>query len=79
MFKAIADPADNEVRSAIRFSNAWNVNSAEIHCQLVEIYVENVMSGKMGRKWARQFNDGHTNVHDDIRNGQPFVVRDGLD
>ncbi|GBN96509.1 hypothetical protein AVEN_84905-1 [Araneus ventricosus] len=78
MFKTIADPADCEVRSVIRFLNAKNVKPAEIHRQLVEIYGENVMTDGMVRKWVRQFNDGRTNVHDEARSGRPSVVNDGL-
>ncbi|GBM93947.1 hypothetical protein AVEN_66608-1 [Araneus ventricosus] len=78
MFKTIADPADCEVCSVIRFLNAYNVKQAEIHRRLVEIYGENVMTDGMVRKWVRQFNDGRTNVHDGARSGRPFVVDDGL-
>ncbi|GBM34349.1 hypothetical protein AVEN_211886-1 [Araneus ventricosus] len=78
MFKTIADPADREVRSVIRFLNANNVKQAEINRQLVEIYGENVMTDGMVRKWVRQFNDGRTNVHDEARSGRPSVVNDGL-
>ncbi|GBL93465.1 hypothetical protein AVEN_59668-1 [Araneus ventricosus] len=78
MFKTIADPADCEVRSVIRFLNANNVKPAEIHRQLVEIYGENVITDRMVRKWVRQFNDGCTNVHDEARSGRPSVVNDGL-
>ncbi|GBN51456.1 hypothetical protein AVEN_106234-1 [Araneus ventricosus] len=78
MFKTIADPADCEVRSVIRFLNAINVEQAEIHRQLVEIYSENVMTDGMVRKWVRQFNDGRTNVHDEARSGRPSVISDGL-
>ncbi|GBN54975.1 hypothetical protein AVEN_261493-1 [Araneus ventricosus] len=78
MFKTIADPADCEVRSVIRFLNANNVKQTEIHRQLVEIYGENVMTDGMVRKWVRQFDDGRTNVHDEARSGRPSVVNDGL-
>ncbi|GBN38112.1 hypothetical protein AVEN_100187-1 [Araneus ventricosus] len=78
MFKAIADPADCEVRSVIRLLKAKKVKPAEIHRQLVEFYGENVMTDGMVRKWVRQFNDGRTNVHDEARSGRPFVVNDGL-
>ncbi|GBM80130.1 hypothetical protein AVEN_265372-1 [Araneus ventricosus] len=78
MFKTIADPADCEVRSVIRFLNAKKVKPAEIHHQVVEIYGENVMTDGMVRKWVRQFNDGRTNVHDEARSGRPSVVEDGL-
>ncbi|GBN78920.1 hypothetical protein AVEN_149823-1 [Araneus ventricosus] len=49
MFKTIADPADCEVRSVIRFLNAKKVKPAEIHRQLVEVYGENVMTDGMER------------------------------
>ncbi|GBN05015.1 hypothetical protein AVEN_164093-1 [Araneus ventricosus] len=78
MFKTIADPADCEVRSVIRFLNAKNVKQAEIHRQVVEIYGEDVITDRMVRKWVRQFNDGRTNVHDEARSGRPSVVNDGL-
>ncbi|GBN84634.1 hypothetical protein AVEN_202995-1 [Araneus ventricosus] len=78
MFQTIADPADCEVRSVIRFSNAKKVKPAEINRQLVEIYGENVMTDGMVRKWVRQFYDGRTNDHDEARSGRPSVVSDGL-
>ncbi|GBM52236.1 hypothetical protein AVEN_31053-1 [Araneus ventricosus] len=78
MFKTVADPADCEVRSVIRFLNAKNVKPAEIPRQLAEIYGENVMTDGMVRRWVRQFNDGRTNVHDEARSGRPSVVNDGL-
>ncbi|GBO44896.1 hypothetical protein AVEN_26453-1 [Araneus ventricosus] len=78
MFKTIADPADCEVRSVIRFLNAKKVEPAEIHRQLVEIYGKNVMTDGMVRKCVRQFNDGRTNVHDEARSGRPSVINDGL-
>ncbi|GBN45960.1 hypothetical protein AVEN_111483-1 [Araneus ventricosus] len=78
MFKTIADPADCEMRSVIRFLNAKKVKPAESHPQLVEIYGENVMTDGMVRKCVRQFNDGSINVHDKARSGRPFVVNDGL-
>ncbi|GBM96075.1 hypothetical protein AVEN_112694-1 [Araneus ventricosus] len=78
MFKTIADPADCEVRSVIRFLNPNNVKQSEINRQLIEIYGENVMTDGMVRKWVRPFNDGRTNVHDEARSGQHSVVSDDL-
>ncbi|GBL86595.1 hypothetical protein AVEN_194845-1 [Araneus ventricosus] len=78
MFKTIADPADCEVRSVIRFLNAKKVKPAEIDRQLVKIYGENVMTDGIVRNWVRQFNDGRTNVHDEARSGRSSVVNDGL-
>jgi hypothetical protein len=67
MFKTIERPADCEVRSVIRFLNARNVKPADIHRQIrvCEVYGENAMSDGMVRKWVRQFNEGHENVHDE--------------
>ena len=44
MFKIIKRPADCEIRFVIRFLNARNVNPADIHHQICEVYSENVMS-----------------------------------
>jgi hypothetical protein len=33
------------------------------------------MSDGMLRKWVRKFIEGHDNVHDEPRSGQPSVVR----
>ncbi|GBO10781.1 hypothetical protein AVEN_51668-1 [Araneus ventricosus] len=77
MFKTIADPADCEVCSVIRFLNAKNFQPAEIHHLLVEIYGENVMTGEMVRKCVRHFNDGCTNVHDKAQSVRLSVVNDG--
>ncbi|GBN85665.1 hypothetical protein AVEN_216963-1 [Araneus ventricosus] len=74
MFKTIADLADCEVRSVMRFLNAKKVKPAEIHRQLVEIYGENIMTDGKVRKWVGQFNDGRTNVHDEARSGRASVV-----
>ncbi|GBM51738.1 hypothetical protein AVEN_267115-1 [Araneus ventricosus] len=78
MFKTIADPADCEVRSVVRFLNAKKVKPTKIYLQLVEIYGENVMTDGMVRKWVREFNDGRTNVQDEARSGRPSIVNDGL-
>ncbi|GFW45586.1 TIL domain-containing protein [Trichonephila clavipes] len=63
----IAYLTDCEENSVIRFLflNAKNVKPVEIHCQLVEVYDENVTSDEMVRMWERHFNDGCTNVHDE--------------
>jgi hypothetical protein len=78
MFKTIERPADCEVRSVIRFLNAINVKPADIHRQICEACGENAMSDGMVRKWAREFNEGRENVHDEARSGQPSVVNDDL-
>jgi hypothetical protein len=78
MFKTIERPADYEIRSVIRFLNARNVNLADIHRQICEVYGENATSDGMVRKWVRQFNEGRKNVHDEARSGRPSVVNDDL-
>ncbi|GBN92970.1 hypothetical protein AVEN_58675-1 [Araneus ventricosus] len=71
----IADPADCEVRCVIQFLNSKNVKPAEIHCQLVEVYGENLMTDGMVRKWVRQFNNGRTNVYDEARSHSAGVTQ----
>jgi transposase len=51
---------------------------ADIHRQLCEVYGEYAMSDSMIRRWARHFNEGRENVHDDPRSGRPSVVNEGL-
>jgi hypothetical protein len=51
---------------------------ADIHRQLYEVYGEHAMSYSMVRRWARHFNEGHNNVHDDPRSGQLSVVNEDL-
>lgn len=43
MFQTISGPADCEVHSVIRFLNARNMNPAETHRQLREVYGEKVI------------------------------------
>ncbi|GFS59451.1 HTH_48 domain-containing protein [Trichonephila clavipes] len=59
MLRTIADPADCEMCSVLRFLSKKNVKPVEIHLQLVEIYRENVMNEELRRKEY-----GRTNVHD---------------
>ena len=78
MFKTIERPADIEIRSIIRFLNARNMRASGIHCQICEVYGENVMTDGMVRKWVRMFNEGRENVHDEARSGRPSLVNDDL-
>jgi hypothetical protein len=78
MFKKIEKPAASEMRSVIRFWNARNMKPAGIHCQLCEVYREYAMSDSMVRRWARHFNEGCENVHDDLRSGQRFVANEDV-
>jgi transposase len=51
---------------------------AEIHCQLYDVYGEHAMSSPVVHRWVRLFNEGHENVHDDQRSGQPSVVNEDM-
>jgi len=76
MFKTIEGVAGCEIRYVIRFLNARNVLPSEIHHQICHVYGDNVMSDGMVRKWARMFNEGRENVHDEARSGRPSLVND---
>jgi len=54
------------VRSVIRFLNAKCERPAEIHKQIVVVY-GNVMNRKNVTKWCREFSEGRTDVHDEVR------------
>jgi len=78
MFKTIEGAADCEIRSVIRFLNAGNVISSEIHHQICQVYSDNAMSDGMVRKWVRMFSEGRENVHVEARSGRPSLVNDDL-
>ena len=73
------NPADCEVHVVIRVLNAKNVHPTEIHQQLVEVYVDNVMNDGNMHKRCRLFNEGRTNVHyKDRSERQPTVIIEDL-
>jgi len=78
MFKTIEGAADCEIRSAIRFLNARNVITSEIHHQICQVIGDNAMSDGMVRKCVRMFSEGRENVHDEARSGRPSLVNDDL-
>jgi hypothetical protein len=78
MFRKIEKSAAREMPSVIHFLNARNMKPADIHRQLCEVYGEHAMSYSMVRKWARHFNEGPKNMHDDPRSGRPSVVNEDL-
>jgi hypothetical protein len=54
MMWALADsPASCELRAVIRFLHARNLSAVEIHCELCEVYGQNVMSEGTVRQWHR--------------------------
>jgi hypothetical protein len=60
----ISNPAGCEVRGVIRFLQAENVRTCEIHQRLVAVYGEHVMNAASVRKWCIIFTNGRTDVHD---------------
>jgi len=42
------------------------------------VYGDNAMSDGIVTKWARMFNEGRENVHDEARSGRPSLVNDDL-
>jgi len=76
MFKTIEGAADREMRSAIRFSKAWNVLPSGIHHQICQVYGDNAMSDGMVRKWVRMFNEGREKVHDGACRGRSSLMND---
>jgi len=78
MAKRIENPADGEIRAVIRFLQAKNIQPADIHRQVCEVYGEGAMGDSMVRRWCRQFESGRDNVHDDKRSGRPSVVTPDL-
>ena len=69
---------DCEIQSVILFLNARNAKPADIHCQICEVYGENVMSYGLVRKWVRKFKEYRDNVHDEPRSGPSSLVSDDL-
>ncbi|GFG28900.1 hypothetical protein Cfor_04398 [Coptotermes formosanus] len=78
MAKRIENPADSEIRAVIRFLQAKNIQPADIHRQVCEVYGEGAMSDSMVRRWCTQYESGRNNVHDDKRSGRPNVVTPDL-
>ncbi len=67
MFKMpllIENPTDSEIRAVIRFLSAKGVKAVEIHCQICEMYRENIKSDRMVHKWVRAYKGGQKNAHD---------------
>ena len=51
---------------------------SEIHHQICQEYVDNVMSDGMVGKWVRMFKEGRENAQDELRSGRPSLVNDDL-
>ena len=55
-----------------------NIQPADIHRQVCEVYGEGAMSDSMVRRWCRQFESGRDKVHDHKCSGRPSVVTPDL-
>jgi hypothetical protein len=71
----IGNMVPQEVHSVIRFLWAEHVSPIKIHCQLIEVYGDGVMSVQHVRNWCREFENGRTNIHNDDRTGWPSTSR----
>jgi len=74
MAKRTENPADCGIRAVIRFPLAKNIQPADIHRQVCEVFGEGAMGDSLVRRWCRQFESGRDNVHDDKRSGRSNVV-----
>jgi hypothetical protein len=64
MAMTLASWSHEEVFSVIQFLWVKHVSPIEIHCQLIEVYGDGIMSVQYVRKGCREFESGHTNIHD---------------
>ena len=71
MAKRIENPADCEIRAVIQILQAKNIQPADIHRQVGEVYGEGAISDSMVRRWCRQSENDRDNVHDSKRSGRP--------
>jgi len=77
MAAPIQSPAQCEMRSITKFLNAEGERPAEIHKQIVAVYI-NVMNRQNVTRWCREFSEGRTGVHDEQRSGRPSLISDDL-
>jgi transposase len=61
-------------RAVVRYEWARGTPGTDIHSCLVEVYVPNIMSMEMVRRWCQQFRDGRTSVLDDVKSGRPATA-----
>ena len=62
----------------IHFLNAKKVKPSEIYQKICEFYEKNAMSDSNVRRWVRQFNEGHDQVHNEEQSGHLSLVTDEL-
>jgi hypothetical protein len=77
MAAPIQSPANYELRSVIKFLKAKGERPAEIHKQIVAVYV-NVVNRQNVTKCCLEFSEGRTDVHDEKRSGTPSLNSDEI-
>lgn len=77
MFKSINNPVDYEIRTATQYLYMRNITPANIFWEISEVCGEKAMRDGM-LKSERQFDEEHSNVHDEQRSGCPSVVNKNL-
>ena len=63
------NPAKLTVSVVLRFLHGKKLSSAEIHRQITEVYVKNVMSDNEARQWCRDFSGDYIKIHDEDCSG----------
>jgi hypothetical protein len=79
MYPANDNLASCKIHAVIHFRHAKHTSPAEIHCELcATVYSQYGISEGTVRQWCRMFEDRWTNVHDEERSGQTYVMSDYL-
>jgi hypothetical protein len=71
------DTTKCEVHSVIQFLNKKGEAPAEVNCQIVSVYGDD-MNRQNVAKWCHEFNTGRRDIHDEQRTGRASLIVDGL-
>ncbi|KAE9543005.1 hypothetical protein AGLY_002916 [Aphis glycines] len=74
----IESTAKCEIRAVIRYFVAKEKSPHEIFNEVRTVYGEGHMNRTSVYKWCREFKNGRTNVHDDLRSGRPSILTDDI-
>lgn len=69
------NPAKCEVHSVIRFLNKKGEAPAEVLCQILSVFGDD-MSRQNVAKWRHEFDAGRRDIHDEQRTGRPSLIVD---
>jgi len=75
---SIESAAKCEIRAVIRYLVAKEKSPHEIFNEVRTVYGEGHMNRTSVYKWCREFKNGRTNVHDDLRSGRPSILTDDV-